>query len=661
MSLTVGVPSICFSQSNAEQAVQFNAVVDVVIGLVVLFWMVATSSSFIVEAIVSAINIRGKVLGLYVREMIMGGQAVQALRGKLTWFSEPLIPERDGAPASMSVALDAAALNVLDHPLIRRLSKPSARLAGNDTAPSYIPSELFAKALIDRLRQVYGGLLTMREVAIALRPHFPAAAAQGLSLTNWQVDFTAGRSILINLLSQIAATPGAQFGLYAAQNSLLPGSAAARVLKVLRDHINAGPIVVATLLQEVDAIVANRGALSIGDLQSIATGGRLPPSLAAAIKPLLDSANHDIEAFRQQLAGWYDSVMDRASGWFRRYSQLWLFGVALVLAVAMNLDAIYIGQHLVSDRAARDAAVRVGQTIVDEGKTTDAWPQKFEFVQRYQDGKWAEPLLSVENRAEATRVAASELQPLLLVSGSYAGPLLALQGAVLSMDRRCPEGATPCSSEAAFMNEWAELKDQRIALAAALCRQTAKAAGGVKRERTAALSNDQLLADWKNQCPDLPMIADAQVATAEDARKVLLDWWQQRQISWSKQLSTVSVEALYRTNITANQETRTQEFHAAVQAALETTGRQLQSADDLLARLPYVGSTKGFFQRWLDSNQERYSWQWCWGVLLNICGWLVTALMASLGAPTWFDLLNKLVNRRIAGPKPGTAAALGAD
>jgi hypothetical protein len=36
----------------------------------------------------------------------------------------------------------------------------------------------------------------------------------------------------------------------------------------------------------------------------------------------------------------------------------------------------------------------------------------------------------------------------------------------------------------------------------------------------------------------------------------------------------------------------------------------------------------------------------------TILGWLVTALAASLGAPFWFDLLNKFVNVRAAGKAP---------
>ena len=44
----------------------------------------------------------------------------------------------------------------------------------------------------------------------------------------------------------------------------------------------------------------------------------------------------------------------------------------------------------------------------------------------------------------------------------------------------------------------------------------------------------------------------------------------------------------------------------------------------------------------------------------SVLGWLITALAISLGAPFWFDMLNKIIRLRGAGPKvdsTGTTAA----
>ena len=43
------------------------------------------------------------------------------------------------------------------------------------------------------------------------------------------------------------------------------------------------------------------------------------------------------------------------------------------------------------------------------------------------------------------------------------------------------------------------------------------------------------------------------------------------------------------------------------------------------------------------------------GWLERILGWTLTMIAVSLGAPFWFDILNKLVNIRNAGNKPATS------
>lgn len=51
---------------------------------------------------------------------------------------------------------------------------------------------------------------------------------------------------------------------------------------------------------------------------------------------------------------------------------------------------------------------------------------------------------------------------------------------------------------------------------------------------------------------------------------------------------------------------------------------------------------------------ERFA-NWPWGTPVSILGWLLTALAISVGAPFWFDLLNRFVNIRhsIRRPEPG--------
>jgi hypothetical protein len=56
------------------------------------------------------------------------------------------------------------------------------------------------------------------------------------------------------------------------------------------------------------------------------------------------------------------------------------------------------------------------------------------------------------------------------------------------------------------------------------------------------------------------------------------------------------------------------------------------------------------------------SWERFWEILLGwgfwsrLPGWFITALAASMGAPFWFEMLNKLNAIRSSGTKPKTRA-----
>lgn len=72
------------------------------------------------------------------------------------------------------------------------------------------------------------------------------------------------------------------------------------------------------------------------------------------------------------------------------------------------------------------------------------------------------------------------------------------------------------------------------------------------------------------------------------------------------------------------------------------SGQQLQDKLDQLKALQNLGLPIGW-QRWPQGGE--------W--LMKIIGLLITTIAVSFGAPFWFELLNKLVNLRMAGRSPG--------
>jgi uncharacterized membrane protein YgcG len=74
----------------------------------------------------------------------------------------------------------------------------------------------------------------------------------------------------------------------------------------------------------------------------------------------------DAAALKANLESWYDGVMDRASGWYKRRTQKLLFWLGLSLAVALNINPVVIGQHLAATPAARDAMVQLAAGTAEQ-------------------------------------------------------------------------------------------------------------------------------------------------------------------------------------------------------------------------------------------------------------------------------------------------------
>ena len=76
----------------------------------------------------------------------------------------------------------------------------------------------------------------------------------------------------------------------------------------------------------------------------------LPNSkLKQSLTAILDSAENDLASFKKGIGDWYERSMDRVTGWYKRYAQKWLLGLALGLAVLCNVDTIHIIRVLSSN------------------------------------------------------------------------------------------------------------------------------------------------------------------------------------------------------------------------------------------------------------------------------------------------------------------------
>jgi hypothetical protein len=70
------------------------------------------------------------------------------------------------------------------------------------------------------------------------------------------------------------------------------------------------------------------------------------PQIQATLATLYRKSGKDVNAFRNEIAAWFDAAMDRLSGDYSRYVKAISFGVAFVLAGLLNADAIHVADTL---------------------------------------------------------------------------------------------------------------------------------------------------------------------------------------------------------------------------------------------------------------------------------------------------------------------------
>jgi hypothetical protein len=87
-----------------------------------------------------------------------------------------------------------------------------------------------------------------------------------------------------------------------------------------------------------------------------ALAAKLPPGspLKKVMMTTLSQAEDDVEKARVLLENWYDSSMERVSGWYKGRTQLWLLLISALIVGVMNIDTITVANRLLKNPALRE-------------------------------------------------------------------------------------------------------------------------------------------------------------------------------------------------------------------------------------------------------------------------------------------------------------------
>jgi hypothetical protein len=278
--------------SARKEAEMPEALIETMIGLFFVFILMSLVSSQLVEWIASYRRWRAKDLEKTIRAML----------------HDPAIQKN----------LDKEALVLADklyeHPLIASLARPGSK-------PSYIPAGKFALALFDVLTTAGTDFSTIGRTRVGLeqvKNHLLATLPSSAELE------------LLNLISKIqqlieearAAGPN-------------PESIAALPLPVwLNDELNGFlkrySISPSTLNALVQPFMADSELQLTQILNSVLQLAKSRPQLSQLVTSLFSSLDMylsegetRLSAARHTVEQWFDEAMERASGWYKRSTQLW--------------------------------------------------------------------------------------------------------------------------------------------------------------------------------------------------------------------------------------------------------------------------------------------------------------------------------------------------
>jgi hypothetical protein len=96
------------------------------------------------------------------------------------------------------------------------------------------------------------------------------------------------------------------------------------------------------------------------------------PAVSQALLTLAHSADFDLTRMRSAIEAWYNSSMDRVSGWFKRRTHWVVLTLGLLIAAGINADTILITNSIATDKSLRESLVAAASEDAKQAKGTES-------------------------------------------------------------------------------------------------------------------------------------------------------------------------------------------------------------------------------------------------------------------------------------------------
>ena len=104
------------------------------------------------------------------------------------------------------------------------------------------------------------------------------------------------------------------------------------------------------------------------------SGIKLPDNVRKAYTVFEQQAAGDAAKLQASMEDWFNSSMDRVSGWYRRRTQWILIALALLIAIGVNADALRIARTLSNDASLRKGLVAMAEARARQPQGSEPAP-----------------------------------------------------------------------------------------------------------------------------------------------------------------------------------------------------------------------------------------------------------------------------------------------
>jgi hypothetical protein len=307
-----------------------EAIIETAVGLFLVFTVMSLVASQVVEWLASFRHWRADNLEKAIRSML----------------SDP------GVKAKVDQGALVLADQLYRHPLIASLAQPGSR-------PSYIPASKFALALFDvittagtedsTIGRARLGLEQMKNQLLAQLSSEAVAELQGLiEQIQRLIDaaITAGQTAETIAALPLSTTLNNELNEFLKRNNISPSA-----FNTLAQSVNVdSDLVFAQILGGAARLSQVRPELA-----------QIVTNLFSGIDMYLAQEEPRLAAARRNVEQWFNDAMDRAGGWYKRHTQLWLGLIGLLFALALNVDSVTIATTLWRDPTLRQNVVEQAQ------------------------------------------------------------------------------------------------------------------------------------------------------------------------------------------------------------------------------------------------------------------------------------------------------------